>query len=149
MKSLRDKPTRDELVARVDKLTPETKALWGKMNATQVLRHMTMGVLTATGDTKIAPVKSPMPKFLMKIFLLNIKPPKAKAETFKEMNMVANGIMPTDFEAERANLKAAIDKVFQAQNFLPETPMSIKMRSTDWGKLGYNHTDHHLRQFGV
>ena len=149
MKNLRDKEAKDELLARVNKLTPDTKPLWGKMNSTQVLRHMTMAVLTSTGDTKIAPVKSPMPKFLMKIFLLNMKPPKERAETFKEMNMVTNGILPADFEAERRNLQAAIEKVSQSQSFLPETPMGIKFTSTDWGKLVYNHTDHHLRQFGV
>src|ERR1051325_6756505 len=101
MKNLKDKSVLDELHSRIDKLTPQTKAVWGRMNSHQVLRHMTMGALTSTGDTKIAPRKSPMPKFLMKYFLLNMKPPREKAETFKEMNTVENGIMPTDFEAER------------------------------------------------
>ena len=149
MKNLKDKSTRDELTARVNKLTPETKSVWGKMNSYQVLRHMTMGVLVATGDTKVAPVKLKMPKFLMKMFLINFKPPREKAETFPEMNLVKNGVIPTDFEAERTNLKAAIEKAGTTPNFIPKNPMGIKLNSNEWGKLGYNHTDHHLRQFGV
>lgn len=149
MKNLRDKETKDELVTRVNKLTHDTKPLWGKMTSTEAVRHMTMAALASTGDTKIAPVKPPFPKFLMKIFLLNMKPPKERAETFKELNMATNGIILTDFETERRNLQAAIEKVSQSQDFLPATAMGIKFSGTDWCKLIYNHTDHHLRQFGV
>ena len=29
----------DKIISRLEKLTPETKALWGKMNASQMLAH--------------------------------------------------------------------------------------------------------------
>lgn len=149
MKNLKEQSVCNELISRIDKLAPGSKPLWGKMNATQALRHMTMAVLTATGDTKLAPVKSPLPHFLMKILLLNMKPPKEMVRAFKEINMVANNIMPEDFEAERTSLKTAIQKVSESASLAAANPMGIKFNNSDWGKLMYNHTDHHLRQFGV
>ena len=114
MKNLFDPNVKEDILSRIDKLEPGSKALWGKMNVNQGLRHMSMAFDIATG--KLNPTISkvpPMPKWLLKFFLLNAKP-KERAETFIEMNTVSNNINPDD-----------------------------------WEKLNYNHTDHHLRQFGA
>ena len=44
MKSLFDKPVCEELLQRIDQLSPESKALWGKMNVTQMLAHSAAGM---------------------------------------------------------------------------------------------------------
>ena len=80
---------------------------------------------------------------------MNAKPPKGKAETFKELNTVTNGINPTDFEAERNNLKKSINEFFNTTSLIQENKLAGRFNKDDWGKLNYNHTDHHLRQFGV
>ena len=106
MKNLFVSNSKQEIQSRIDELTPNSKAVWGKMNVNQGLRHMSLALDIPTGKLDPTPVSVPkMPKWLLKIFLLNVKPPKEKAETFKEMNMVANGINPIDFEVERTNLK--------------------------------------------
>src|SRR6478672_8020434 len=110
MKNLFNPAVKEELFAIIDKLTPDSKAAWGKMNVNQNLRHLAMAFDIPTGKLDPTPVKPPpMPKWLMKFFLLNAKPPKEKAETFAEINTVANNINPTDFETERRNLKKAIE----------------------------------------
>ncbi len=150
VKNLFNPEVKNEILARVDKLSPESQAKWGKMNVNQAMRHMAMGFDVATG--KLDPTidrKPPMPKLLMKFFLLNIKPPTGKAETYKEMNTVANGIDPTDFEAERNNLKQAVEQFCNSNNLVSENKLGGKFSKDDWGKVAYNHTDHHLRQFGV
>jgi hypothetical protein len=150
MKNLFDKTTTNEIFARIDKLTPDSKAEWGKMNVNQGMRHIAMALDIPTG--KLDPTVSklpPMPKWLMKYFLLNTKPPKERAETFVEINTVARGINPTDFEAERKNLKNAINEFTKASELIPVNKIGGKFSKTDWGKLQYNHADHHLRQFGV
>ncbi|HEY6062666.1 MAG TPA: DUF1569 domain-containing protein [Chitinophagaceae bacterium] len=150
MKNLFNPAVKEEILSRIDKLTPESKALWGKMNVNQTLRHMTMSFDIATG--KLDPTVSkvpPLPKWLFKLFLLNAKPPKGKAETFKEMNTVANNINPPDFETERRNLKKAVEDFFNSDSLIAEYKIAGKFKKDDWGKLNYNHTDHHLRQFGV
>lgn len=150
MKNLFDEQTKAEIIKRIDSLKPNAPAQWGKMNVNQSMRHISMALDIPTGelDPTVAKVP-PMPKWLMKFFLLNMKAPKEKAETFKEINTVANNINPTDFEAERANLKNKINKFTTATHFIPENKLAGKFSKKDWGKLNYNHADHHLRQFGA
>lgn len=150
MKNIFDSETTSEILKRIDLLTPQSNAKWGKMNVLQGMRHLSMAFMIPTGelDPTISRVP-PIPKWLMKFFLLNTKPPKGGAETFVEINMVANNINPTDFEAEKSNLKNKLNAFINAATFLPENKLGGKFSKADWGKLNYNHTDHHLRQFGV
>ena len=150
MKNLFDPSAKNEILSRIDKLKPDSKALWGKMNVNQGLRHMTLGFDVSTGKLDPTPVRlPPMPKRVLKFFLLNVSPPKAKAETFKEMNIVENGINPSDFRTEQNNLKKAVEDFCKSTSLIPENKFAGKFSKNDWGKLNYNHTDHHLRQFGV
>lgn len=151
MKNLLDKQTKEEILERIDKLTPETKALWGKMKVNQNLRHLNDALLIPLNELDPTLVNPPkIPKWLLKFFLLNAKPPKEKAETFKEINMVANNIQPENFDQEKEALKQTLERFFaSSSSFLPENKLAGKFTDKDWGKLNYNHMDHHLRQFGV
>ena len=150
MKNLLQQDAQQELLSRIDKLTPQTTAVWGKMNVNQGMRHMSIAFDIPTGELNPTPARiPPMPKWLMKIFLLNIKPPKERAETFEEMNLVKRNINPSDFEEEKVNLKNKVMRFAAAASFIPENKIGGKFSRDDWGKLCYNHTDHHLRQFGV
>jgi len=150
MKTLYNPKVKEEILLRIDKLVPNAKAQWGKMNVNQGLRHMSMAFDIATGKLDPTPAKvPPMPKWLLKFFLLNAKPPKERAETFKEMNTVDNGINPPDFEAERNNLKKSVENFYNTTSLISQNKLVGKFSKDDWGKLNYNHTDHHLRQFGV
>ena len=81
MKNLLDETHRKEILQRIDSLKPEAKALWGKMNVNQGLRHMAMAFDISTGALNPTVGKIPsMPKWMLKLFLLNVKPPKEKAE---------------------------------------------------------------------
>jgi hypothetical protein len=150
MKNLFDPKVKEEILLRVDKLAPDSKSNWGKMNVNQGMRHMSMAFDIAKGKLNPTPSKlPPMPKWLLKFFLLNVKPPKEKAATFKEMDTVGNGINPSDFETERKNLKMAVEDFYISKSLISENKIAGKFNRNDWGKLNYNHTDHHLRQFGV
>ena len=121
MKNLLEPAVKDEILQRIDKLTSQSTALWGKMNINQNLRHLSMALLIPTGEIDPTPDNLPkIPKWLMKFFLLNMKPPKNRAETFKELNMVANNIAPTDFDTEKSSLKKQVEKFVTSQNFIPE-----------------------------
>ncbi len=150
MKNLFDTTTKKEIMNRIDRLEAGTPAQWGKMNVNQALRHMTMALDIPTGklDPTVANAP-PMPKWLLKFFLLNMKAPKEKAETFLEINTVNNNINPSDFEAEKTTLKNKVDEFTKATFLIPENKLAGKFSKADWGKLNFNHMDHHLRQFGV
>ena len=150
MKNLFNPTVKEEILSRIDKLTPGAKPCWGKMNVNQNLRHLAMSLDIPTGKLDPTPDKvPPLPKWLFKLFLLNAKPPKEKADTFKETNTVANNINPTDFEEERKYLKNAIEYFLNCNSLIAENKLAGKFTKDDWGKLNYNHIDHHLRQFGV
>jgi hypothetical protein len=148
MKNLLHDSVKQEVLRRIDTLTPQSKAQWGKMNVNQGIRHMAMAFDIANGKLDPTTDAPKMPKWLLKFFLLNVKAPKERAETFREMNMVANNVNPTEFEAEKQHLKRAVQD-FGSSPLLPENKMAGKFSRDDWGKLNYNHTDHHLRQFGA
>ena len=150
MKNILDPKTKEEIIQRIDKLSPQAKAQWGKMNVNQGLRHMSMALQIPTGELDPTLVNPPkIPRWLMRFFLLNMKPPKERAETYKEMNMVTNNINPSDFNTEKNSLKSRIEKLVASRNFIPVNKLTGKFSRNDWGKLNYNHIDHHLRQFGV
>jgi hypothetical protein len=39
-----------EIIARIESLTPESKALWGKMSVDQMLKHVNEAALIAFGE---------------------------------------------------------------------------------------------------
>ncbi len=149
MKNLLKEDVRREILGRIDSLSPSSKAQWGRMSINQALRHMAMAFQISNGELNPTHPHPPkMPKWLLKFFLLNVRPPKEKTETFREMNMVENHVEPASFEEEKSRLIQAVSK-FGGENLLPENKLAGKFSRDDWGKLNYNHTDHHLRQFGA
>ena len=50
MKNLFDPSAKNEILSRIDKLKPDSKALWGKMNVNHVFIHMTLGFDVSTGN---------------------------------------------------------------------------------------------------
>src|ERR1700753_1620184 len=133
MKNLSNPVVKEEIFSRINKITPDAKAHWGKMNVNQNHRHLSMSFDIPTGKLDPTPGKfPPIPKWLFKFFLLNTKPPKARAETFKEIDVVKNGINPTDFEAERNNLKNAIETFTKSTSLIPENKIAGKFSKDDW-----------------
>ncbi|MBC7383749.1 MAG: hypothetical protein H7296_12290 [Bacteroidia bacterium] len=150
MKNLFNSEHRKELIKKIDSLKPDLKPIWGRMHINQNLRHMSLAFQIPLGTLNPTIGKlSPLPKWLFKLLLLNRSLPKEKAETFKEMNMIENMVNPKIFEAEKNNLKAMIETFVIAKALIPINKVAGKFSKADWGKLNWNHTNHHLRQFGV
>ncbi len=149
-KTIFDPTLKQQLLARIDKLTPSANRKWGKMNVAQSLRHIAIGYQIALGEKpeQMQPGGG-LKKKIFRFMLLNAPIPKGKAPTFPSLDMVALGVDPKDFEAERMNLKSYIESASRATSFAPANAMAGAFSRDDWGRLMYNHTDHHLKQFGV
>ena len=69
MKNLFDRKEADQIIERINKLSPETQPHWGKMNVDQVLAHLNVAYDMAFTD------KYPRPgafqKFMLKLFVKN------------------------------------------------------------------------------
>ena len=53
VKTLFDPAVKQDIINRINKLTPESKALWGKMNVSQMLAHCQMPIGVAIGSHKL------------------------------------------------------------------------------------------------
>ena len=49
IKDLFDPTVKQEIIDRINKLTPQTKQVWGKMNVSQMLAHVQMPIRIALG----------------------------------------------------------------------------------------------------
>lgn len=49
IKNLFDNIVKEELIERINRLTPETERKWGKMNVAQMLAHLQMQIEVAYG----------------------------------------------------------------------------------------------------
>jgi hypothetical protein len=149
MKSIFNEVDKNEILQRIEKLTPETKALWGKMNVAQMLAHCVAAAQLPTGEipTKKSPIQF-LGRFFKKSFITEGKPFNKNSPTAPELRMVVE----KDFNKEKANLIAAINKL-HAEGGKAVTsdrhPFFGKMTKEEWGIINYKHPDHHLSQFGV
>lgn len=142
--------TTKQLFERLDKLTPETKALWGKMNVPQMLAHCCVSYEHALGYRNDGPpvLMKMMLKWFFKKAMTNEIPYKQNLPTAPSFVVADERVLTL----ERDRLKELI-KQFQEKGreyFDGREQISLgKLSATEWNNLLYKHIDHHLRQFGV
>lgn len=139
-----------EAIARINNLSPESQANWGKMNVSQMLAHCNVAYEVIYTD------KHPKPKgfgkFMAKLFAKNIvvgpKPYKRNNPTAPIFKIKTE----KNFEAEKSRLIEFMHKTQQlgADHFEgKENPAFGVLNKTQWNTLFSKHLDHHLQQFGV
>ena len=150
MKSLRNEQCRQELTARLNKLSPDAKAAWGKMTVEQMLSH-----LVQSGDL---PFESTVPdrsnwmsRNVIKPLVFYVLPIPKEVPTSPEIDQQENGRAPQGFEADKAMVIESFQKLGEiaTDHKCLNHPFFGPMSAKQWCRLGYKHADHHLRQFGV
>lgn len=149
MNSIYDKAANDSMIARINKLTPESKALWGKMNAAQMCRHCAIAIDIAfgKGDLKVNFLMKLLGKMLKKKVFYGGEMGK-NSPTAKEFIITEN----LDLEKTKAELITNFSRFASEGKSVIKTinhPFWGKMTYEDWDALMWKHTDHHLKQFGV
>jgi len=149
MKNLFDPSAAEEILSRFDKLQPDSKALWGKMNVAQMLAHIQVPTQVALGDRKL---KQSLPGLLFgriaKKKLLSEKPFPTSLPTDPSFLMKGDH----DFQTEKQKALALLNRLAAGgESALTKNthPFFGKMTADEWGILTWKHMDHHLRQFGV
>jgi len=149
MKTLFQKEVVDEIIDRINKLTPQTQRVWGKMSVEQMLAHCSVGMETATGKTVL---KSGL--FLRLIGSL-LKSQTTNDKPFRKSSPTHPGFIignTESFEKEKQNLLELIQKFYAGgETKCTANPHTFfgKLTPTQWSSLMYKHLDHHLLQFGV
>jgi hypothetical protein len=150
MKSLFNSEGIKEVIERINRLTPDSKAEWGKMNAPQMLAHVCQSFRTATGELKLKRVLigKLFGSFAKKKYITGEGPFSKNSPTDKTFIITGD----RDFETEKKTLLALIEKFRNAgaEGVTKEAhPFFGEMSPGEWDRLMYKHLDHHLRQFGV
>ncbi|MEP6902678.1 MAG: DUF1569 domain-containing protein [Actinomycetota bacterium] len=149
--SLFDKTKCAEIISRINRLSPESKGNWGKMNVDEMLCHCADGLKMSTGELAVADKSNFMFRTIVKPLVIYVLPIPKGAPTANEINPAIDGTKPADFENDRQTLLESLEKLCA----LPENhswakhPAFGKLSYKQWGLLGHKHLDHHLKQFGV
>jgi hypothetical protein len=141
------------IVQRINNLTPDTKAQWGKMNVNEMICHISDPVRDLLGERKS---QSSMPFFLkpvMKMMLLSKRPFGKNLPTspFFRQGAKGKGTAPESFDADKYKLLRILNTFHatpEGTRFPPHAAAGQLTREQN-GFLVWKHTDHHLRQFGV
>ena len=150
MKSLFNPSDNNEIVERINKLTSNSKALWGKMNVGQMLAHCQVPLLAAYGEVKTSRglIGVLFGGFAKKKYITKDMPFEKNLPTDKLFVMTT----PKEFEEQKSKLIPLVKRfATQKANGITKEPHPFfgKMSASEWDKLQMKHLDHHLRQFGV
>jgi hypothetical protein len=147
VKDLFDPSVKQDIIERINKLTAQTKAQWGKMNVSQMLAHVQMPIRIAFGT------HNPKGSFLLRLIgplfkskLWDAKPYKQSLPTDPTFVMTGS---EKDFEKEKAALIHLVNNFNETSIQSEQHPVFGKLNKHNWSKATWKHLDHHLRQFGV
>ena len=147
MKTLWDPAAQDELTARIDRLTPQSLARWGRMTCAQMVVHLTDAFALYMGELRAAGKRTPLQYAPFKHAFVYVIPIPKNVPTAPEL-MVR---LPSDWDDEIARLHRALASFAgqRTRREWPAHPIFGRLSCRAYGVLAYKHTDHHLRQFGV
>ena len=148
MASLWQEDRRHELQSRLERLTPEAPARWGKFNATRMLAHVNDALRMPLGEVTPAARKVPLRFFPLKQLIIFVLPFPKGVPTAPMLLARCDGAI---FRDEVQAFAQILDRLAQraAATSWPPHPAFGAMSTRAWGVLGYRHVDHHFTQFGV
>jgi len=145
------KDVADQLIARIQKLSPEMKPVWGKMNPAQMLAHCCVAF-----EYGFEPEKHTRPNAFVRWMITTFAKKMVVGEApFPHNSRTAPDMVMTsdkDFATEQARLIAFVSKVqAQGADYYDglESWSFGKLTKEERNNLFYKHIDHHLQQFGV
>jgi Protein of unknown function (DUF1569) len=149
MKDLYQSKYLDEILLRINKLSPDSQRLWGKMNVNQMLTHCTLSMEAAVGDKLY-------PQLLIgKLIGRFMKYTISNEKSFSKNSPTNPSFVVKDtkeFHKERERLIEIIKRFSTGgEEKCTRNPHSFfgNLTPHEWGILMYKHIDHHLKQFNV
>lgn len=149
MRTLLTPGTLELVLARIQALDPGDKALWGRMNAGQMLCHLCDAARFAVGQQPIPAIPTGIPPKLMKWLALEVPLRwKRNYPAPAAIDQLQGGTPPAEFEHDRAALLELTRQLTAASLEGRMHPYFGSMTRQEWMRWAWLHADHHLRQFG-
>ena len=144
MDTILDHTTRERLIERIQTLTENSKAQWGKMNVYQMLKHCTKW------EEMLLERKQYRQSLIGRLFgkmalrdMLKDEPMRPNLPTVPSFKVRDNG----DVEAAKSEWIDLIRQHDKQKNRGFVHPFFGKLTAEEAGQMSYKHIDHHLRQF--
>jgi hypothetical protein len=148
MPSLFEPRTRDAILDRVARLTPDRNALWGRFTAPEMVCHVSCDLRQGLGELETALPSGPLSHAPLNWLAIYVIPwPKGKGTSPPEFLATR----PTTWQGDITRLRDLIRR-FANRGPAAEWPPSRvfgRISGRSWGVMLHKHLDHHLRQFGV
>lgn len=148
MKTVFDPGVRGELIIRIGGLSVSDKALWGKMDAGQMVKHCTLSLEWILSGRRIK--GSILGRLIGRMIFKKVMKEermRKNSPTLGELMVVGTDI---DLDREREALVGLVREygayVYPAEGFIH--PFFGLMTREQIGEFVYKHLDHHLQQFG-
>ena len=147
IKNLFDPAVKQEIIDRINNLSPDSQRQWGKMDVAQMMAHVQLPIGVALGVHQLKG------SFLLRLIgplfkskLWDEKPYKQGLPTDPSFIMTGKS---KDFDKEKSSLLDIVNR-FSDNNIVSENhPIFGKLTTENWSKATWKHLDHHLKQFGV
>lgn len=150
MKNLFEKSDLDFTIARINNLSPTTKAQWGKMNVAQMLAHCNVAYEMTYDDIHQKP--GVFKRFILKLL---VKPSVVGPKPYPKNGRTAPQFIISDerdFEKEKQRLTTFLNTTQElgGNHFEGKENLSFgALSAQEWNVMFSKHLDHHLTQFGV
>ncbi len=146
--SLWDVGPRRELLERLSRLAADTPRQWGRMDAVQMLTHVNDQFRMALGDLSTVPERLPIRYFPLNNLGAYVLPwPKSSPTAPELLARIDHSTWPVEVDTFARLLRRFATRPADAT--WPIHPAFGRLSRRSWALLGYRHTDHHFRQFGV
>ncbi|HEX9982002.1 MAG TPA: DUF1569 domain-containing protein [Thermoanaerobaculia bacterium] len=148
MHTLWNPADRAELLRRFEALSPDAKARWGRMRCEQMLEHMVEGMRLGLGEFPTRSIKTVARFWPLNVLFVYLLPWPHGAPGPREITN--RDTTKRDWQSNLAELRRTYDDFARRTpgGAWPEHPLFGTMSGKAWGRLGWRHSDHHLRQFG-
>ncbi|HLA91061.1 MAG TPA: DUF1569 domain-containing protein [Gemmatimonadaceae bacterium] len=151
MKTLANRTDVDVILARLRRLTPESRRRWGRMSAHEMLCHLADAHRHVLGLRPVRPAQTLWRRTGLKWIALwmPVRWPHG-VKTRRELDPQREGTKPELFARDLEMLEELTRRFVEAAPAMPGShPLFGKMSEGEWLRFGWLHLDHHLRQFGV
>jgi hypothetical protein len=143
---------KNDFIPKIKTLTQEAVGKWGKMNAQQMVEHVS-GFFKVSTKQLYFPLVTPeeqLPKF--KAFLLSDKEfrENTKAPVLPEepLPVVYSSLEDSIVELEK-QINLFVEKFTSGEIVSSQHPVFGDLNFEEWVLLHYKHATHHARQFGL
>ena len=149
LRTVRSPKQLDLLLERLRRLRVDSPRRWGRMTPHQAVCHLSDAMRVTLGELPVKRHRIGAARRVVAAlaFTLPLRWPRG-FRTARELDQERDGTPPLDFERDRAELAALVQRIASTPT-VTDHPFWGRMGPGMTGRYTWRHMDHHLRQFGV